>query len=99
MQSATSAQTPTIEILGNNPATINVGDTYNDLGASITAPAADVNLGITYLVDGLAASMVTINTSFPAEHTLTYRVIDSSGAVGEATRTVRVVASNAVNAA
>lgn len=88
---ASGAGAPVLEIQGNNPATINVGDTYNDLGAIITSPADDVNLGITYLVDGLAASAVMIDTSFPAEHTVTYRAIDSAGNVGEATRTIRVV--------
>jgi hypothetical protein len=37
---------PVITINGNNPAHIHVGETYNDLGATITAPAADLNLGI-----------------------------------------------------
>ncbi len=91
---ATNTNAPVLEIQGNNPATINVGATYNDLGAIITSPAADVNLGITYLVDGLASAAVQIDTSFPAEHTVTYRVIDPAGYVGEATRTVRVVDLN-----
>jgi len=89
------ASAPDIEIQGNNPATINIGEIYNDLGAVIKSPQADVNLGIQYLVDGLAADAVTIDTSYPAEHTVTYRVIDPSGAVGEATRTIRVVDPNA----
>jgi hypothetical protein len=94
---ASSISTPKLKIQGNNPATINVGDTYSDLGALITAPQADLNLDITYLVDGLAAQTPTIDTSFPAEHTITYRVIDPTGAVGEATRTVRVVSLTAAS--
>lgn len=41
---------PAIHINGDNPAIVQVGDTYNDLGATITGPQADLNLGIkTYL--------------------------------------------------
>ena len=32
---------------GNNPATVNAGATYADLGARIVSPSADTNLGIT----------------------------------------------------
>src|SRR5262249_2714284 len=58
---SSGADGPIIEIQGNNPATINVGDSYNDLGAVITGPKADINLGLTYLVDGLASDAVTID--------------------------------------
>ena len=48
----TSSSTPavtsaiTLQIQGKNPATINVGDVYGDLGAVITAPASAMNYGI-----------------------------------------------------
>jgi hypothetical protein len=34
---------PVISVNGNNPATISVGSSYSDLGASITGPAGDLN--------------------------------------------------------
>jgi hypothetical protein len=37
---------PTITINGTNPAIIHIGDSYADLGATITGPQADPNLGI-----------------------------------------------------
>jgi hypothetical protein len=37
---------------GNNPAVIQVGATYPDLGATITGPQAELNLGITTYVNG-----------------------------------------------
>jgi hypothetical protein len=46
--SATSGP-PIIAINGDNPATIKIGATYAGLGARITAPAADTNLGLTTL--------------------------------------------------
>jgi hypothetical protein len=82
----------TIEIQGNNPATIQVGDVYIDLGARIIAPESALNLKIDTLVDGLLSETVTIDTSFPAEHVVKYRVIDSAGYVSEIDRTIRVIA-------
>jgi len=38
---------PAISINGNSPASTNVGDTYNDPGATITGLQADLNPGIT----------------------------------------------------
>src|SRR5258708_4515951 len=43
---AASATTPTIAINCDNPAIIHVGDTYADLGATITGLLPDLNLGI-----------------------------------------------------
>jgi hypothetical protein len=90
---SSSSHGAVIQIQGNNPATIQVGDVYADLGAVITGPAEDTNLGIDTLVDGLKSDTVTIDTSFPAEHVVTYRVIDKAGYVSEVERTVRVSSS------
>lgn len=35
---------PVIEINGNNPAVVDVGTNYSDLGAAITGPQANINL-------------------------------------------------------
>jgi hypothetical protein len=41
-----ASEPPIIEINGDNPAIIHIGDAYQDLGATITGPTdADKNLG------------------------------------------------------
>jgi len=83
--------TPVLSITGTNPATVNVGASYADWGATITAPTADKNLGIVTLVDGATTTQVIIDTSKPGTHTIVYSVTDQAGNVGTATRTVNVV--------
>jgi hypothetical protein len=86
---------PVISINGNNPATIDVGAIYNDLGATITGPTADLNLGISASVDGGATttlSSVAIDTSAAGTHTIVYSATDQNGLTSTATRTVNVVA-------
>ena len=43
---------PIITINGDNPATIQVGDTYADLGATITGPQSDRKLAFIPLSTG-----------------------------------------------
>ena len=85
---------PMISINGANPATIPAGTTYADLGATITAPQADLNLGLTLVVDNATSTdgAVQIDTSKPGTHTILYTVTDPSGLTGSATRTVIVLA-------
>jgi len=87
-----SATPPVIHINGNNPATIAVGSTYADLGAVITGPAADTNLGITVLVDNATSTggTVTIDATTAGTHTIIYTVTNPAGLTGSATRTVIV---------
>ena len=76
------------------PAHIHVGDTYADLGATITAPEQDKNLGIKASVDGGAQidlSAITIDTSIAGTHTVSYSATDTAGNTGTATRSVNVV--------
>ncbi len=92
--SATSTP-PQLQVNGNNPATVQVGTAYADLGATITGPQADLNLGISASVDGGATTTVdkiTIGTSAAGTHTIRYSATDQQGATGIATRTVNVVA-------
>jgi hypothetical protein len=81
---------PVIQINGNNPATIMVGDTYSDLGATITAPAADLNLGITTFLNGALESQIVIDTSQVATDTIQYVATDQYGLTATSARTVIV---------
>lgn len=93
--SATSTP-PVIRINGNNPATVQIGAAYNDLGAAITSPQSDLNLGISASVDGGATtsvSQITIDTRSAGTHTILYSATDQNGLTGTATRTVTVQSS------
>jgi hypothetical protein len=92
--STISGTPPIIQINGNNPSYINVGDSYADLGAIITGPQADLNLGITTYVNGTEMSMVQIDTSKVATDTINYVVSDSAGLSSTSTRTVIIQAAN-----
>jgi hypothetical protein len=92
--SANDNEPPVIHINGNNPATVTVGDTYADLGATIAGPTADLNLGISTLLDGATTTELTLDTTTPGQHTIEYRVFDQSGLMGSAVRMVDVVAAN-----
>ena len=85
---------PVIIINGASPATIPTGTTYADLGATITAPQAGVNLGLTVVVDNATSTdgTVQIDTSKTGTHTILYSVTDPNGLTGSATRTVIVSA-------
>jgi hypothetical protein len=88
---------PAIAINGANPANLTVGDTYADLGATITGPTGDTNLGITTLLDGATTTSITLDTSAAGTHTILYIVTDPAGLTGSATRTVIVSAPAAAN--
>jgi len=75
-------EAPVITLNGNNPATIDVGTSYVDLGASVTDNKNN-NLGIT--VDG-----DHIDTTVPGMHTIIYSATDQAGNTGTTTRTVIV---------
>ena len=65
---------------------------YTDLGARIVSPSADLNLGITTLLDGATTTELTLDTGMPGTHTIEYRAFDQSGLMGSASRTVIVQA-------
>jgi hypothetical protein len=91
-QGSTPPEPPQIQINGDNPATINVGATYTDLGAAITGPTADLNLGLTTYVNGTKMNPVQINTTQAATDTIEYVATDQSGLTSTSTRTVIVQA-------
>ena len=91
---ADQAQPPVIEINGENPAHIHVGDTYQDLGARITGPTdADKNLGIKTFLNGKLVSIIVINTTQVATDTIDYVATDPAGLSATSTRTVLIEAA------
>jgi len=83
---------PMISIQGANPATIQVGTTYADLGALITGPTtADTNLGIHTFLDGVAMEPISLDTSTSGTHTIVYVATNDSG-TATSTRTVIIEA-------
>jgi trimeric autotransporter adhesin len=88
--STSSPQAPVIQINGDNPAVVQVGTTYNDLGATITGPQADLNLGIETYLNGAPVSSIEIDTSAAATDTIDYVVTDQTGLTSTSTRTVIV---------
>jgi hypothetical protein len=86
-------EAPIITLVGNNPAVINVGDTYSDPGATVI-DNINQNLGYTISVDGGIAinpSELSLDTSTSTIYTLTFSAVDQAGNIGTATRTVEVV--------
>jgi hypothetical protein len=61
---------PVITINVANPAQVNVGDRYADLGATITGPQQDLNLGIQLYVDGASTDAAQIDTTIPSTHSI-----------------------------
>ena len=91
---AADTEPPVITINGNNPAQIEVGQSYGDLGATVTDNIND-NLGIKISVDGVdppaGGGEVQIDTSLAGEHTIIYSATDQAGNTGTATRIVKVI--------
>jgi len=90
---------PVIQINGDNPAIVQVSATYNDLGATITGPQADLNLGIETYLNGALTSPVQLDTSQPATDTIDYVVTDGEGNTATSTRTVIIQAPSGPAAA
>ena len=87
-----SSTPPTITVNGDNPAIIQVGDSYADLGATVsdTGPgqAGDTDLGITTFLNGTLVSTIDIDTSQVATDTIDYVGTDIDGLTATSTRTV-----------
>jgi len=101
--STTPTSPPTITINGDNPAVIEVGDSYADLGATVndTGPgqAGDTNLGYQTFVNGTLVSIIDINTSQIATDTIDYVATDTEGLTATSTRTVLIEPAALSNAA
>lgn len=83
---------PVIQVNGDNPAIVQVGATYNDLGATITGPHADLNLGIAKYLNGVLMLPIQLDTSDPATDTIDYAATDQNGLAATSTRTVIIEA-------
>ena len=92
--SAASDTPPVIAINGDNPAIVQVGASYSDLGATITGPQADLNLGIKTFLNGPPVSSIQLATSAAATDTIDYVVTDQNGLTSTSTRTVIIQAAN-----
>ena len=76
---------PVVTVTGDNPATVELGDTYTDAGATAT----DASGTVTVVTTG------TVDADTLGEYTITYTSTDASGNVGTATRTVNVTDTTA----
>jgi len=82
---------PTITINGDNPAIIELGDSYAVLGATVTdtgpGQAGDTNLGYQTFLNGTLVSNIVIDTSSVATDTIDYVATDTAGLTATSTRT------------
>jgi hypothetical protein len=88
------AQSPVIQINGDNPARVQVDSTYQDLGATITGPQADINLGVKTFLNGALVSDIVLDTSAAATDTVDYVATDPTGLTSTSTRLVVVDAAS-----
>ena len=96
--STTPDNPPTVTINGDNPAIIQVGDSYSDLGATVTdtgpGQAGDANLGYQTFLNGTLVSNILLDTSEPATDTIDYVATDQNGLTSTSTRTVLIEAAS-----
>ena len=89
---------PVITIIGANPAEIEVGSTYGDLGVTVS-DNVDSNLGYTASLDGgpefSQGDGLALDTSVAGTHTITYKAVDSAGNITTAERVVNLSDPNA----
>jgi hypothetical protein len=80
---------PSISVQGNNPATINVGYTYTDLGA-IAHDNQGHDLSYRTFINGVLSGNMLLDTSQIAKDTIDYVAIDTWGNTATSTRTIIV---------
>jgi hypothetical protein len=76
----TDTTDPVVSVTGASPATVELGGTYTEYGAT----ASDASGAVTAVASG------TVNTATLGAYTVTYTATDASGNAGTATRTVNV---------
>jgi len=90
--SPTDTTPPTLTINGNNPAEIEIGVSYSDMGVVVT-DNVDENLGYRVFVDGVLVPSISLDTSTTTTYTIEYNAIDNVG--NTATTTREVIVGNA----
>ena len=80
---------PTITIQGNNPAEIEVGTSYVDLGV-ITRDSNGTDLSVRNFVNGVRVEMISLDTSSSTTYTIDYSATDNNRLTATSTRTVIV---------
>ena len=88
--SSTPTIAPTLYINGNNPATISVGSSYSDLGATATDSEGH-ELTVHTFVNGAPLEPATIDTTAAGTSTIDYVATDTWGNTATSTRTVIVL--------
>lgn len=78
---------PRLQVLGNNPAKLSLGEVYSDLGVLVTDDSG-VDLGYKMYLDGKEVMQIKIPPIVHATYTVTYEATDGAGNTGTATRTV-----------
>jgi hypothetical protein len=78
---------PTVTVNGATPATIAVGDSYNDLGATAQDNAGH-DLTVHTFLDGSVLEPLNIDTSLAATHTIEYVATDTWGNTATSSRTL-----------
>jgi hypothetical protein len=88
---AASSTPPVIILAGENPAHLNVGDTYQDLGAT-AKDSAGHDLTVRTLLNGALVSSIVLGTTEVATDTIDYVASDQNGLTSTSTRTVIITA-------
>jgi hypothetical protein len=86
---------PSINIQGSNPAAINVGDTYTDLGAIVTDNQGH-DLSYRTFINGVLSGNILIDTSQVATDTIDYVASDTWGNTSTSTRAVIIEAAPSI---
>ena len=80
---------PTILIQGNNPANIEVGATYVDLGV-IARDSNGLDLSVRYFVNGGQVSQISLDPATSTSYTIDYSAMDNNNLTATSTRVVNV---------
>ncbi|MEN9561400.1 MAG: hypothetical protein RIQ56_673, partial [Candidatus Parcubacteria bacterium] len=84
-----SSSSSGIQVMGNNPARIQVRTAYADLGVYISNPRFQ-QYAVRLALDGKSVNEIMLDTSKPGTFTITYSVTDQEGNSLSATRIVEV---------
>jgi len=96
-QNSNNQTGPTILIQGNNPANIEVGATYVDLGV-IARDSNGLDLSVRNFVNGTRVDQISLDTSTSTSYTIDYSATDNNNLTATSTRVVNIIASQASTA-